>query len=181
MFGSADTAPVAITDACVVVAWPSADKRGWQECAPRRNGVARKQGQGSRHTLHLLMLRRPAQRLAAALFVAMSLLFAQLAMASYSCPAMARSAAMAAMAASGMSCDGMDKAQPALCHQQATSAPQSFETVKVPVPSLPMVIQVLPLPLVLDAVEAVAVPAADTPEARPPADPLFLATLRLRV
>ena len=129
------------------------------------------------------MLRRPVHRLAAALFVVMSLLFSQLAMASYSCPA-AKSAAMAEMAemaASGMPCDGMDQVQPALCHQQATSAPQTFDAVKVPVPSLPMVIQVLQLPLVLDAADAVAIPSADTPEARPPPDPLFLATLRLRV
>lgn len=127
------------------------------------------------------MLRRPVQRLTAALFVVMSLLFSQLAMASYNCPAAVKSTAMAEMAASGVPCDGMDQAQPALCHDQATSAPQSFEAVKVPVPSLPMVIQVLQLPLVLDAAEAVAVPPADTPEARPPPDPLFLSTLRLRV
>jgi hypothetical protein len=127
------------------------------------------------------MLRRPLHRLAAALFVVMSLLFSQLAMASYGCPATARSAAMAEMMASGVACDGMDQAQPALCHEQSTSAPQSFEAVKAPVPSLPMVIQVLQLPPVPDAAEAVAVPAADTPEARPPPGPVFLSTLRLRV
>ena len=127
------------------------------------------------------MPRRPIHRLAAALFVVMSLLFSQLAMASYGCPAAAKPVAMAGMMATGAPCDGMDTAQPALCHQQATSAPQSFEAVKVPVPSLPMVIQVLQLPLVLDAAEAVAIPPADTPEARPPPDPLFLSTLRLRV
>jgi hypothetical protein len=127
------------------------------------------------------MLRRPIHRLTAALFVVMSLLFSQLAMASYSCPAAVKPVAMAGMMATGAPCDGMDTAQPALCHQQATSAPQSFEVAKVPVPSLPMVIQVLQLPLVLDAAEAVAIPPADTPEARPPPDPLFLSTLRLRV
>ena len=127
------------------------------------------------------MPRRPIHRLAAALFVAMSLLFSQLAMANYNCPAAAKPAAMAGMMATGASCDGMDTAQPALCHQQATGAPQSFDAVKVPVPSLPTVIQVLQLPLVLDEAEAVAMPPADAPEARPPPDPLFLATLRLRV
>ena len=141
----------------------------------------RKQGWMARDTLRLLMFRRPLHRLAAALFVVTSLLFSQLAMAGYDCPAAATPAAMAEMVASGMPCDGMDQAQPALCHEQATSAPQSFEAVKVPVPSLPMVIQVLQLPLVLDAADAVAIPPADTPEARPPPDPLFLATLRLRV
>lgn len=115
------------------------------------------------------------------LFMAMSLLFSQLALANYSCPVGAESAAMAQMAAAGMHCDGMDQAQPALCHEQATSAPQSFEAVKLPQPSFPMVIQVLRLPVVRDAAEAIAVPPADTPEARPPPDPLFLATLRLRV
>ena len=127
------------------------------------------------------MPRRPIHRLAAAIFVAMSLLFSQLAMANYDCPAAAKPAAMAGMMAAGAPCDGMDTAQPALCHQQATSAPQSFEATKGPVPSLPMVIQVLPLPLVLDAAETVATPPADTPEARPPPAPLFLSTLRLRV
>ena len=127
------------------------------------------------------MLRRPVHRLAAALFVVMSLLFSQLAMANYICPAAAKPAAMAGMTATGAPCDGMDTAQPALCHQQATGAPQSFDAVKVPVPSIPMVIQVLQLPLVLDVAEAVAIPRADTPEARPPPDPLFLTTLRLRV
>ena len=127
------------------------------------------------------MLRRPLHRLAAALFVVMSLLFSQLAMANYVCPAAAQPADMAGMMATGAPCDGMDTAQPALCHQQAASAPQSFEAVKVPVPSLPMVIQVLQLPLVMDVAEAVAIPPADTPEAKPPPDPLFLSTLRLRV
>jgi len=127
------------------------------------------------------MLRRPIHRLTTTLFVAMALLFSQLALANYSCPVAAQSAAMAQMAAAGMHCDGMDQAQPALCHEHATSAPQSFEAVKLPQPSLPMVIQVLQLPVVRDAAEAVAIPPADTLEARPPPDPLFLATLRLRV
>ncbi len=127
------------------------------------------------------MLRRPLHRLTAALVVVMSLLFSQLAMASYDCPGAAKSAAMAGMTATGAPCDGMDSAQPALCHQQASGAPQSFEAAKLPVPSLPMVIQVLQLPLVLDAAEAVAIPPADTPGARPPPAPLFLSTLRLRV
>jgi hypothetical protein len=127
------------------------------------------------------MLRRSLHRLTAAFFVVMSLLFSQLAMASYSCPAELKAAAMAEMAATGMPCDGMDKARPALCHEHSTSAPQSFEAVKLPVASLPMVVQVLELPFVLDAADAAAVPFASTPEARPPPDPLFLSTLRLRV
>ena len=127
------------------------------------------------------MLRRPVHRLTAAFIVVMSLLFSQLAMASYSCPARVDSAAMAAMAASGMPCDGMDKAQPALCHDRSTQAPQSFEAVKLPVASLPMLLQVLELALVPDAADAAMTPFAATLEARPPPDPLFLSTLRLRV
>jgi hypothetical protein len=127
------------------------------------------------------MLRRPVHRLTAAFFVVVSLLFSQLAMASYNCPAEVNAAAMADMAASGVPCDGMDTAQPALCHEHSASAPQSFEAVKLPVASLPMVVQVLELPLVLDAADAALTPFAATPEARPPPDPLFLSTLRLRV
>ena len=127
------------------------------------------------------MLRRTLHRLTAAFFVVMSLLFSQLAMASYSCPAEAHSAAMAEMARSGVPCDSLDKAQPALCHEHSTSAPQSFEAVKLPVALLPMVVQVLELALVLDAADAVVRPFASTPEARPPPQPLFLSTLRLRV
>lgn len=127
------------------------------------------------------MLRRRLHRLTAAFFTVVSLLFSQLAMANYSCPAEVEAAAMAEMASAGMPCEGMDKAEPALCHAHSTSAPQSFEAVKLPVASIPMVIQVLQRPLVLDAAEAVAIAPADTPEARPPPDPLFLSTLRLRV
>jgi hypothetical protein len=124
---------------------------------------------------------RPFHRLTAAIFMVMSLLFSQLAMASYSCPAEVQAAAMAEMAASGMPCDGMDKAQPALCHEHSASAPQSFEAGKLPVASLPMVVQVLERPFVLDAAAAATLPFASTAEARPPPDPLFLSTLRLRV
>jgi hypothetical protein len=68
-----------------------------------------------------------------------------------------------------------------LCHQHSASAAQSFEAVKLPAASLPIIVQVLVMPQVLQAGEAEALPAASAPEARPPLEPLFLATLRLRV
>jgi hypothetical protein len=120
-------------------------------------------------------------RLTTAFFVVLSLLFSQLALANYVCPGEAEAAAMAEMMASGEPCEGMDEAQPALCFQHAAGAAQSFEAVKVPAPSLPMVVQVLVLPLVLDTMQASALPEALAPETRPPPDPLFLSTLRLRV
>ena len=129
----------------------------------------------------MLMHRRPVHRLTATIFVVLSLLFSQLALANYVCPGQADAAAVAAMMAAGEPCEGMDPAQPVLCHQHSAGAAQSFEAVKLPAASVPMVVQVLVLPLVLDAVEAEALPAASAPEARPPPDPLFLATLRLRV
>jgi len=129
----------------------------------------------------MLMHRRHAFRLTTAFFVVLSLLLSRLAMASYSCPAEPQAAAMAAMAASGMPCAGMDKAQPALCHAHSTNAPQSFESLKLPVASPPTVVQVLDVPPVLDGADAVATPFASTHEARPPPNPLFLSTLRLRV
>jgi hypothetical protein len=127
------------------------------------------------------MSRQFLHRLTTTFFVVLSLLFSQLALASYVCPGQADAAAMAAMMAAGEPCEGMDQAQPVLCHQHSAGAAQSFEPVKLPTASQPMVVQVLVLPLVLDAVEAEALPIASSPEARPPPDPVFLSTLRLRV
>ena len=127
------------------------------------------------------MLRRPFHRLTTTFFVVFTLLFSQLALAGYVCPAQAEVSAMAEMMASGEPCEGMDQAQPVLCHQHSAGAAQSFEAVKLPAASLPMLVQVLVLPMVLQAVEAIAVPVAASPEAQPPPDPIFLSTLRLRV
>ncbi len=127
------------------------------------------------------MRRRPFHRLTTTLFVVCALLFSQLALAGYVCPAEAEASAMAEMMAAGEPCEGMDQAQPALCHQHAAAAAQSFAAVKLPAATRPMLVQVLALPMVLQATEAVAVPMAASPEAQPPPDPLFLSTLRLRV
>jgi hypothetical protein len=127
------------------------------------------------------MLRRRALRLATAFLTVVSLLFAQLALANYACPGESGTAAMAEAMAAGAPCEGMDTAQPVLCFQYASDAAQSFEAVKLPAPTLPALVQVLRLPLVLEAAEARALPVAATVEAQPPADPLFLSTLRLRV
>ena len=127
------------------------------------------------------MLSRRIHRLTTAFFVVLSLLFSQLALASYVCPQQADMQAMAAMAKAGMPCDAMDQAQPTLCHQQAADPGKTFEAVKLPTVSLPMIVQMLELPQVLDAGEARTLALADTREARPPPDPLFLSTLRLRV
>jgi hypothetical protein len=127
------------------------------------------------------MARRSVHRLTTTFFVVLSLLFSQLALASYVCPGQSDAEAMAAMMAAGQPCEGIDQAQPALCHQHSAGTVQSFEAIKLPAASQPVVVQVLELPLVLDAGEAVALPMAATAQARPPPDPLFLSTLRLRV
>jgi hypothetical protein len=127
------------------------------------------------------MSRRPLRRLTTTFFVVLSLLFSQLTLAKYICPQQADAAAMAAMMPLGMPCEGMDMDQPALCAEHSSSAPQSLEAVKLPTPSLPLVVQVLELPLVLDAKQATTIPVVATAEAQPPPDPLFLSTLRLRV
>ena len=127
------------------------------------------------------MLRRPIHRLTTAFIVVVSLLFSQLALASYVCPAEAGDGAMARMMASGAPCSGMDEAQPVLCHQHAAGAAQSAEAVKLPVLTLPTLFQVLVLPAVFDLAEHVANPAWNAVEARPQPAPVFLATLRLRV
>ena len=127
------------------------------------------------------MLRRRADRLATALFVVFSLRCAQLATDGYVCTRQADIEAMATMAQTSQPCEGMDQQQPALCHQHAADAAQTFEAVKLPVPGLPAVVQVLDLPLVLEAQDARAAAPAASSVARPPPEPLFLSTLRLRV
>ena len=113
--------------------------------------------------------------------VVLSLLFSQLALASYVCPGQSDMAAMADMMAAGEPCEGMDAAQPVLCHQHAAEMSLSFEPVKVATPSLPTIVQVRVVPLVQEAQLAVAMPVPAAPELRPPPDPLFLSTRRLRV
>lgn len=137
------------------------------------------------------MVRRSAQRLTTTFLVVLSLLFSQLALANYVCPpaASAPIAPMAMQMASGEPCESMgmdagkpmDQEQPALCYQHCANAPQSFDSVQVPAVSLPAVVQALVIPLVLDAVDAESAHFAEVGRARPPPDPLFLSTLRLRV
>jgi hypothetical protein len=114
--------------------------------------------------------------------VVVSLLFSQLALASYVCPSLSAAERMSARMAAGMPCDGDDESStPVLCHQHAANAAQSFEMAKVATLSLPAIVQMLVLPALHDPAHSVTVAAADRPEARPPPDPVFLETLRLRV
>jgi hypothetical protein len=129
----------------------------------------------------MFMLRHRLPRLTTTFFVVLSLLFSQLALAQYVCPQQVDVEAMAAMMEAGQPCEGMDPDQPVLCHQHSADPAKTFEAVKLPVAAQPAVVQVIELPLLLDAQEAQAVPTTATSEAQPPPDPLFLSTLRLRV
>ncbi|NUZ08902.1 hypothetical protein [Piscinibacter koreensis] len=114
------------------------------------------------------------------LLVVFSLLMSQLALANYLCPAETPPQDMAAMMAAGVPCEDMDASQPTLCHQHAADPGQLAHAAQVVAPSLAAVIQVLVLrPLLFT--DAVPIPHASTAEAQPPPDPIFLATLRLRV
>jgi hypothetical protein len=127
------------------------------------------------------MFRRLVQRSMTTFAVVVSLLFSQLALASYVCPGANEAAAMSEMMANGEPCEGMDAVQPVLCHQFSADMSLSFEPVKLATPSLPAIVQVLTVPLLLEAQLAAALPVAARPEPRPPPDPVFLSTLRLRV
>jgi len=114
-------------------------------------------------------------------FVVLSLLFSQLALASYVCPGVQDADSMAEMMAAGAPCEGMDMAQPVLCFQHAADMSLSFEPVKLATPSLPAIVQIVVMPLVLVS-EGHALPRQAVPERQhPPPDPVFLATRRLRV
>lgn len=132
-------------------------------------------------TLPIDMRSRHIHRCLTAFAVVISLLFSQLALASYVCPGATDAAAMAEMMAAEEPCEGMDTAQPVLCHQYAASMSLSFEPVQVATPSLPAIVQELVVPFLLEAQLAVESPVAAAPEIRPPPDPVFLSTLRLRV
>ena len=126
--------------------------------------------------------RRKFLRCKTVVFVALSLLFSQLALAAYVCPAETGSAGgMAEMMAAGMPCEGTDTVQPNLCHQHVIDLARLFELAQAASPSLPTVIQVLLMPAASDLRDTVVIPPASTPEAQPPPDPIFLSTLRLRV
>jgi hypothetical protein len=138
------------------------------------------------------MIRRRTHRLATVIAVVLSLLFSQLALANYVHPAAAANTAATEMQmADGEPCPGMDSAshapmqmdqsQPVLCHQQCVNAPQTFEPMKVPAASLPAIVQVLLVPLVLDDAKTQPGEFAALAPPRPPPDPLFLSTRRLRV
>lgn len=124
---------------------------------------------------------RSAHRCKTIFLMVLTLLFSQLALANYVCPGTSAAAAMVETMAAGEPCDGMDMAQPVLCHQFKVNAPQSLEQAKVATPTLPAVIQVLVVPAVRDAASTEALTVEDRTEARPPPDPIFLSTLRLRV
>lgn len=137
------------------------------------------------------MFRRSTARLATAFLVMLSLLFSQLALANYVCPAAAheRREMPAMQMAAGEPCESMDIAagtamdqqQPALCHQHCANAPQSFDPMQVPAVGLPAEGPVLVVPALLDADASESVVFARAGRARPPPDPIFLSTLRLRV
>jgi hypothetical protein len=120
-------------------------------------------------------------RFATTLLMVVSLLFAQVASATCVCAAAADQVAMAKMMASGQPCDGMDAAQPVPCHLQGAAVSPTFEVVKVASAWLPAIVQMLVVPLVLDPADAAALAVAASVPVRPPPDPVFLATLRLRV
>lgn len=125
--------------------------------------------------------RRQFLRCKTVVLVALSLLFSQLALAAYVCPAEANPAGMAEMMAAGMPCEGADAAQPSLCHQHAVDLARLFELAQAASPSLPAVVQILLVPATPAVLDAIAIPRGSAPEAQPPPDPIFLSTLRLRV
>src|SRR5438445_9556193 len=85
-----------------------------------------------------MKLSRPS-RFAAALIALLSMLFMQLAVAGYACPElqMGQAGASAAMSTDAadqnmVGCQGMDKAQPSLCHAHDQAGNQSLDKAELP-------------------------------------------------
>ncbi len=135
----------------------------------------------ARLNFFIMFRRHLLPRCATTLLMIVSLLFSQLVQATCVCPFAGDQAAMAQRMASGEPCDGMDTAQPAPCHSQGAVVSPAFEVVKAASPWLPALVQMLVVPLVLDRADATALTVAASVPVRPPPDPVFLATLRLRV
>lgn len=131
----------------------------------------------------LPMCSRAARRLGTTVLVVLSLLFSQLALANYLCPAAAADAEAVMEMAPGQPCGGMasDPDQAVLCHHHCTDAPQSFDALKLPAVSLPAIVQVLIVPLVVDLAEQHAGAYGTFGAGQSPPEPVFLSTLRLRV
>jgi hypothetical protein len=129
------------------------------------------------------MFRSPIRRFHIAILVVLSLLFSQLALASYICPGSAEGEEAVMEMAPGEPCEGMapDQERTVLCYQHCTDAPQSFDAVKLPTLSLPAIVQVLLVPLSLEAASEATARPPGLGEPQPPPEPVFLATLRLRV
>ena len=140
-------------------------------------------------TLASAMLRQQAHRLTTTIFVVFAMLFSQLALANFVCasqPAEAAPAAVSAMEmAPGMPCAEMgsasDEGQSVLCHQHCSNAPQSLDPGKLPGVSLPAVLHMFVVSLVLDSGADESAIHALVAQFRPPSDPVFFSTLRLRV
>jgi hypothetical protein len=90
-------------------------------------------------------------RFLTAIVAILSMLYMQLAVASYVCPGMPAGgnnmASTHAVAADMPNCQGMDAAQPALCHQYAHGEPSKQSLDKTPVPDVPPFV---PVALVLE-------------------------------
>lgn len=139
------------------------------------------QPNGFGYTFAIMFRRRSLQRCTTALVTVVSLLLSQLALGSYVCPGTADRAMSAVMAASDEPCEGMDPAQPALCHQQSASPAQTVEAAKVVAPSLPAVVHMWVIVPVVVTTGAAAVVRLASAEAWPPPGRLFLSTRRFRV
>lgn len=128
-----------------------------------------------------MLLRRRTPRCLTAFLLVLSLLFSQLALANYVCPAAESMAAMSSMVVAGEPCQAMDDAQPALCYQYAAGSFQAVEQLKVVTHTLPALVQVLFVSLVPQADDALTLPLSAEPEVYSPPEPVFLSTLRFRV
>jgi hypothetical protein len=126
-----------------------------------------------------MQTRRLSQRCLTAWLLVASLLFSQLALASYVCPSLSAQERMSERMTAGMPCDGDDTSTPVLCHQHATNASQSFEMAKVAGPSLPAPMRLLVLRSPRPGARRSGAVRGSTGAST--ARSVFLQTLRLRV
>lgn len=105
-----------------------------------------------------------SSRILTAIVAIFSMLYMQLAVASYECPGMpagsqGNAASASAVVADMPNCEGMDTAQSTLCHLHAHGEPSKQSLEKTPVPDMPTFVPVM-LVLDLHIFDVAAIPEA---------------------
>ena len=128
-----------------------------------------------------MQTRRLSRRCLTSWLVVVSLLFSQLALASYVCPALSAGERMGERMAAGLPCDGDDPSTPVSVTSTRPMRRNRSSWRRSRRRACLQSCRCSSSHRLHDSARSATVAFGDRPEARPPPDPVFLQTLRLRV